>query len=57
MVGHSQGGMPARHYLKNLGGAAKVGKLIGPGPSNHGATLDGITELRPGPARRDGFSA
>lgn len=49
--------MPARHYLKNLGGAAKVGKLIGPGPSNHGATLDGITELRPGPARRDGFSA
>ncbi|GHH59333.1 lipase [Kitasatospora indigofera] len=45
IVGHSQGGMLARHYLKNLGGAAKVGKLIGLGPSNHGTTLDGITEL------------
>ncbi|WP_345700490.1 esterase/lipase family protein [Kitasatospora terrestris] len=45
LVGHSQGGMLPRYYLKNLGGAAKVGKLVGLAPSNQGTTLDGITEL------------
>ncbi|MFD8596599.1 esterase/lipase family protein [Kitasatospora sp. NPDC059646] len=45
LVGHSQGGMLPRYYLKNLGGAAKVGKLIGLAPSNNGTTLDGLTEL------------
>ncbi|MGW0732396.1 esterase/lipase family protein [Streptomyces sp. NPDC002851] len=38
LVGHSQGGMMPRYYLKNLGGAHKVGKLIGIVPSNHGTT-------------------
>ncbi|PBC75425.1 LOW QUALITY PROTEIN: triacylglycerol esterase/lipase EstA (alpha/beta hydrolase family) [Streptomyces sp. TLI_235] len=46
LVGHSQGGgLMARYYLKNLGGAAKVGKLVGIAPNNSGTTLDGITEL------------
>ncbi|MEV7177422.1 alpha/beta fold hydrolase [Kitasatospora sp. NPDC093679] len=46
LVGHSQGGgLMARYYLKNLGGAAKVRKLVGIAPNNSGTTLDGITEL------------
>lgn len=45
IVGHSQGGMMPRYYLKFLGGAAKVNQLIGIAPSNHGTTLDGLTNL------------
>lgn len=45
LVGHSQGGMMPRYYLKNLGGASKVGALIGLAPSNHGTTLDGLFTL------------
>jgi triacylglycerol esterase/lipase EstA (alpha/beta hydrolase family) len=45
LVGHSQGGMMPRYYIKNLGGAAKVAKLVGLAPSNNGTTLDGITTL------------
>ena len=45
LVGHSQGGMMPRYYLKNLGGAAKVGRLVALAPSNNGTTLDGITQL------------
>lgn len=42
LVGHSQGGMMPRYYLKYLGGAAKVKALVGLSPSNHGTTLDGL---------------
>jgi triacylglycerol esterase/lipase EstA (alpha/beta hydrolase family) len=45
IVGHSQGGMMPRHYLRFLGGAAKVRALIGLTPSNHGTTVGGITAL------------
>jgi triacylglycerol esterase/lipase EstA (alpha/beta hydrolase family) len=45
LVGHSQGGMMPRYYLKFLGGAAKVHTLVGLAPSNHGTTLDGIATL------------
>ncbi|MFG1665790.1 esterase/lipase family protein [Streptomyces sp. Y7] len=42
LVGHSQGGMMPRHYIKNLGGAAKVDKLVALTPSNHGTTFSGL---------------
>ncbi len=45
LVGHSQGGMMPRYYLKFLGGAAKVHSLVGLAPSNHGTTLDGLATL------------
>ncbi|WP_139984230.1 esterase/lipase family protein [Nocardioides litoris] len=46
MVGHSQGGMMPRYYLKFLGGAAVVDDLVGLAPSNHG-TLVTAGELNP----------
>jgi triacylglycerol esterase/lipase EstA (alpha/beta hydrolase family) len=45
LVGHSQGGMMPRYYIKNLGGADKVKTLVGLAPSNHGTTLDGLFTL------------
>lgn len=47
LVGHSQGGMMPRYYLKFLGGAAKVNALVGIAPDNHGTTLLGLTALLP----------
>ncbi|WP_333759317.1 esterase/lipase family protein, partial [Streptomyces sp. ISBFB 2968] len=47
LVGHSQGGMMPRYYLKFLGGAAEVNALVGIAPSNHGTTLSGLTRLLP----------
>jgi triacylglycerol esterase/lipase EstA (alpha/beta hydrolase family) len=38
IVGHSQGGMMPRYWMKFLGGASKVDELIGLAPSNHGTT-------------------
>lgn len=45
VVGHSQGGMMPRYFMKFLGGAAKVHRLIGLAPSNHGTTLNGLQNL------------
>ncbi len=45
IVGHSQGGMMPRAYIKNFGGAAKVDKLVAFTPSNNGTTLLGLTVL------------
>jgi len=45
LVGHSQGGMMPRYYLKFLGGAPKVQTLVGLAPSNHGTTLSGLATL------------
>ncbi|MES4892059.1 alpha/beta fold hydrolase [Streptomyces sp. NPDC096012] len=47
LVGHSQGGMMPRYYLKFLGGAAKVNALVGIAPDNHGTDLDGFANLLP----------
>jgi triacylglycerol esterase/lipase EstA (alpha/beta hydrolase family) len=41
LVGHSQGGMMPRHYIKFLDGARKVDDLVGLAPSNHGTTNPG----------------
>ncbi|MCW2849785.1 MAG: lipase, class 2 [Marmoricola sp.] len=38
LVGHSQGGMMPRYYIKFLGGARKVDDLVGLSPSNHGTS-------------------
>lgn len=38
IVGHSQGGMMPRQYMRFGGGASKVAELIGLVPSNHGTT-------------------
>lgn len=45
LVGHSQGGMMPRYYMKNLGGAAKVNHLVGLSPSNHGTDVIGLARL------------
>jgi len=45
LVGHSQGGMMPRYYIKFLGGNAEVNTLVGLAPSNHGTTLDGLVTL------------
>jgi pimeloyl-ACP methyl ester carboxylesterase len=39
LVGHSQGGMMPRYYLRFLGGANRVDDLVGLAPSNHGTTM------------------
>lgn len=41
LVGHSQGGMMPRYYIKYLGGDRLVDDLIGIAPSNHGTSLIG----------------
>ncbi|MFF3348733.1 esterase/lipase family protein [Streptomyces sp. NPDC002779] len=47
LVGHSQGGMMPRYYLRFLGGAAEVNALVGIAPDNHGTDLSGLTNLVP----------
>jgi triacylglycerol lipase len=38
IVGHSEGGMTARYYVRFQGGAAKVEDLVALAPPNHGTT-------------------
>jgi triacylglycerol esterase/lipase EstA (alpha/beta hydrolase family) len=45
LVGHSQGGMMPRVYLRDLGGAPKVHALVALSPSNHGTTASGLLTL------------
>ncbi|WP_367134033.1 MULTISPECIES: esterase/lipase family protein [Streptomyces] len=45
IVGHSQGGMMPRYYMKFLGGSPKVNALVGLTPSNHGTTANGLSRL------------
>jgi triacylglycerol lipase len=39
VVGHSQGGMMPRYWMRFLGGAARVRGVVGLAPSNHGTTI------------------
>ena len=45
IVGHSQGGMMPRYYMRFLGGTSKVHALVGLVPSNHGTTAGGLATL------------
>jgi triacylglycerol esterase/lipase EstA (alpha/beta hydrolase family) len=45
LVGHSEGALLARYYLKFDGGATKVHALIQLAPPNHGTTLFGLTSI------------
>jgi triacylglycerol esterase/lipase EstA (alpha/beta hydrolase family) len=45
IVGHSQGGVMPRQYLKLNGGAGKVHSLVTLGATHHGGTLSGIGTL------------
>lgn len=43
VVGHSQGGMMPRYWIKYLGGKSKVEDLVGFAPSNYGTNLGKAT--------------
>ncbi|KAF9952332.1 hypothetical protein BGZ72_006361 [Mortierella alpina] len=45
ILGHSEGSLMPRYYLKRLGGASKVHKFAGIGAVNQGGTLPGLTML------------
>jgi triacylglycerol esterase/lipase EstA (alpha/beta hydrolase family) len=45
IVGHSQGGMMPNYYIKFLGGASKVDKMVGLAPDNHGTDMMGLLKL------------
>ncbi len=42
LVGHSQGGMMPRYWIKNLGGKTKVEDMIGIAPSNYGTEIEQV---------------
>jgi triacylglycerol esterase/lipase EstA (alpha/beta hydrolase family) len=45
LVGHSEGGVMPRYYIKFLGGQHTVRRFVALAPLNHGTTLDGIATL------------
>ncbi|OZC74482.1 hypothetical protein CH282_28340 [Rhodococcus sp. 06-418-1B] len=49
IVGHSQGALVARQYLRFGDGAPKVGSVVSLSGSNHGTTLGSRTDLAPDP--------
>lgn len=47
IIGHSQGGMMPRLYIKYLEGADKVANLVGLAPDNHGTSFWGLLTTPP----------
>ncbi|HEY8525855.1 MAG TPA: alpha/beta fold hydrolase [Acidimicrobiales bacterium] len=45
LVGHSQGGLISRYYIKFLGGAHRVDSLVGLGVPHYGSTLANLAML------------
>jgi triacylglycerol esterase/lipase EstA (alpha/beta hydrolase family) len=45
LVGHSQGGSVSRYYANLIGGASKVGNVVGLAPSNHATNVSGLLTL------------
>lgn len=45
LVGHSQGGLVSRQYMKFNGGQSKVNALVALGATNHGTTFNGLQQL------------
>ncbi len=46
IVGHSEGGIMPRYYLKFLGGHKHVANFVGWAAPNHGTDISGLTKLR-----------
>jgi triacylglycerol esterase/lipase EstA (alpha/beta hydrolase family) len=45
LIGHSQGGLVARHYVKHLGGSSEVDALISLGAPHYGTAVANVAKL------------
>ncbi|HYF44703.1 MAG TPA: alpha/beta fold hydrolase [Acidimicrobiales bacterium] len=45
LIGHSQGGLVARHYVKNLGGSSEVDAVISLGAPHYGTSIANLARL------------
>ncbi|MFD6158724.1 esterase/lipase family protein [Nocardia sp. NPDC060256] len=57
LVGHSQGALMSRQYLRFAGGAGKVDHLISLAGTNHGSTMRGVAGRIPSGSADSAFSA
>lgn len=46
LIGHSQGGVIARDYLRFHGGAGRVARVVTMVATNHGTTFDGLVNMQ-----------
>ncbi|MFI6170195.1 esterase/lipase family protein [Nocardia sp. NPDC051052] len=57
LVGHSQGALMSRQYLRFAGGADKVHQLVSLAGTNHGSTMRGVAGRIPSGSASSAFSA
>ncbi|PXX68678.1 lipase (class 2) [Nocardia tenerifensis] len=57
LIGHSQGALMSRQYLRFAGGADKVDRLISLAGTNHGSTMRGVANRLPSGSAYTGFAA
>ncbi|KAA8888008.1 alpha/beta fold hydrolase [Nocardia colli] len=57
LVGHSQGALMSRQYLRFEGGAAEVDHLVSLAGTNHGSTMRGVAAQLPSGSAHSAFSA